>query len=135
MKLYDEIKYFRKDYVYEQYVRIVDEFKDYEKITKVKMIKAIYDVYSEPDNIINLCTTRELKYLKKILNEQSTKDALLKPDEKTKMISPDDKYKWEIDNLEKKFLIQYDFTEGIYIPEEILEQVKEALKRVNLLKT
>ena len=99
MKLYDEIKYFRKDYVYEQYVRIVDEFKDYEKITKVKMIKAIYDVYNEPDNIINLCTTRELKYLKKILNEQSTKDNLLKPDEKTKMISPDDKYKWEIDAL------------------------------------
>ena len=131
MKLYDEIKYFRKDYVYEQYVRIVDEFKDYEKITKVKMIKAIYDVYNEPDNIINLCTTRELKYLKMILNEQSTKGALLKSDEETKMISPDDKYKWEIDNLEKKFLIQYDFTEGIYIPEEILEQIKEALKRVN----
>lgn len=37
MKMYDEINGFRKEYVYEQYTRIVEDFKDYEKITKVKM--------------------------------------------------------------------------------------------------
>lgn len=34
MKMYDRINGYRKEYVYEQYTRIVREFKDYEKISK-----------------------------------------------------------------------------------------------------
>ena len=63
MKMYDKISKFRKEYVYEQYTRIVKHFKTYEKITKVKMLDAIYKVYDDPKNIIDICTTRELKYL------------------------------------------------------------------------
>ena len=57
--MYDEISSFNKEYIYEKYVRIVESFKDYEKITKVKMLDAIYKVYDNPDNIIDICTTRE----------------------------------------------------------------------------
>lgn len=32
------------------------------------MIKEIFDVYSDYENIINICTYRELVYLKKVLN-------------------------------------------------------------------
>ena len=60
----EEIKYYKKEYVFDSYSRIVEDFKDYEKITKVNMLKAIFNVYSDYQNIIDICTTRELKYLK-----------------------------------------------------------------------
>jgi len=31
MKMYVEINYFGKEYVYEQYMRFVEDFKDYKK--------------------------------------------------------------------------------------------------------
>ena len=39
-----EIKHFSKEAVYENYIRIVDYSKEYEKISKVKMLDAIYQV-------------------------------------------------------------------------------------------
>lgn len=116
MKMFDEIKFLKKSYVYEQYTRIVKETKDYEKITKMKMLSAIYEVYDNPTNIIDICTTRELKYLKMILENQSVTD---------------DKYDWERINLIQKFLLESDFHEENAIPEEIVDKVKDALKRVN----
>ena len=75
MKMYNEINYLIKDYVYDQYTKIVEDFKDYEKITRVKMLDAIYKVYSDYNNIISLCTTKELKYLEKIIkNQDNSKD-------------------------------------------------------------
>ena len=116
MKMFDEIKYFKKSYVYEQYTRIVETAKDYEKITKVKMLSAIYKVYDNPVNIIDICTTRELKYLKMILENKSVTD---------------DKYDWERTNLIQKFLLESDFYKENAIPEEIVNKVRNALKRVN----
>lgn len=69
MKMHDEVKYLKKDFVYEQYTRIVENFKDYEKISRVKMLDEIYDVYSNYHNIIDICTTRELKYLERLLKD------------------------------------------------------------------
>ena len=34
MKMLEEVKHLRKEFVYEQYSRIVPEFKDYEKNNK-----------------------------------------------------------------------------------------------------
>lgn len=51
MKMYDEINNFRKEYVFEKYTRIVNDFKDYDKISKVKMLDVIYDVYSDYNNL------------------------------------------------------------------------------------
>lgn len=116
MKMHDEVKYMKKDFVYEQYTRIVENFKDYEKISRVKMLDEIYDVYSNYHNIIDICTTKELKYLEMILKD--SKQVMKK------------KYDWERTQLYKKFLI-YSRRDNYSIPEEILENVKEAIDHVN----
>lgn len=61
--MYDRINNCKKEFVYEQYTRIVEKIKGYEKITKTKMLSAIYDVYSDYNNIIDICRIRKLKYL------------------------------------------------------------------------
>ena len=119
MNMHELIKNYRKDYVFENYTRIVEKFKDYEKITKVKMLDEIYKVYDNPDNIIDICTTRELQYLEKVLNGKIQKNQY---DYKIK-----DKYEWEVRALRSKFLLDYDKN----IPEEMLSKIKEALKRVD----
>lgn len=148
MKMLEEVKHLRKEFVYEQYTRIVPDFKDYEKITKTKMIEAIYKSYSDYNNIINICTTRELKHLRKVLNgkinkkinipeefnlQNATDDELieiLKQSEKIKQ--QDKKTAWERKNLYDKFLIRFDYeNDKEIIPEEIIDPVKQALKQVN----
>ena len=100
MKMHDLIKALRKDYVFEYYTRIVEEFKDYEKITKVKMLDEIYAVYDNPNNIIDICTTRELKYLQKVLNNEIP--------ESSKNFRIKDKYDWEVRTLKSKFLLDFE---------------------------
>lgn len=61
--MYERIKWYKKEFVHNQYARIVEPFKDYEKITAVKMLDAIYKVYEDYNNIIDICTVRELKQI------------------------------------------------------------------------
>lgn len=148
MKMLEEVKHLRKEFVYEQYTRIVPDFKDYEKITKTKMMEAIYKIYSDYNNIVNICTTRELKYLRKVLNgktnkkinfpeefnlQNATEDELmeiLKQREKIKQQGK--KTAWERKNLYDKFLIRFDYeNDKEIIPEEIIDPVKQALKQVD----
>lgn len=131
MKMYEEINGFKKEYVYERYTRIVPNFKDYDRITKVKMLDAIYDVYSDYNNIIDICTTRELKYLKMVLDNKLTLEDLLENPEELKIEYLDVKYDWERENLRHKFLLDYDYYKESHIPEEILDKVKAAIKNVN----
>ena len=84
----EEIKYYKKEYVFDSYSRIVEDFKDYEKITKVNMLKEILKVYSDCQNIIDICTGRELKYLKMLLEK--------------KIMAHESKYEWEQKMLQKK---------------------------------
>jgi len=117
MKMLEEIKSCRKDFVFETYTKIVQNFKNYEKITKVKMLEAIYKAYSDYKNIIDICTTRELKYLKIVMEN----------DERYK----DKKYDWERKMLYNKFLINYDFYGVTILPEEIEVNIKKAIEHVN----
>lgn len=126
-KMYERINDYRKEFVFEQYTRIVENFKDYEKISKRKMLEAIYQIYSDYNNIIDICTTRELKYLKMVVDCNLEISENFEID---KIDYLDSKYGWEREMLFKKFLIQRDFDRQIYIPEEIVEQVKEAVKHV-----
>ena len=80
MKMIEEVNHKRKEYVYEEYTKIVDNYKEYDKITKVKMIKTIYEIYSDYQNIISLCTSRELKYLRSLLNPSQEEDELTTED-------------------------------------------------------
>ncbi len=131
MKMYDKINGYRKEYVYEQYTRIVNDFKDYDRISKVKMLDAIYKVYDKEENIIDICTTRELKYLKMVLENKLTLEDLLKNPGKLEIKYLDDKYNWERQTLCQKFLLEYDYYKESHIPEEMIDKVKSALKKVN----
>lgn len=121
--MFEEIKYYKKEFVYEQYTRILEEFKDYDRITKTKMLEEIYKVYDNPDNIIDICTTRELKFLKMVLDGKLPEEYSMK----NIMNHKKGKYDWEIRILEDKFLLDYERN----IPEEIVTKVKQALKKVN----
>ena len=134
MKMYNEINHLRKDYVYDNYTKIVDDFKDYEKITKVKMLDAIYKVYSDYNNIISLCTVRELKYLKKLIESQID---IKEPEKEMEPNTPEEfeqffkkiykeskekeKVAWEEKCLRDKFLARFDEKHrNLVIPEEII---------------
>lgn len=148
MKMLEEVKHLRKEFVYEQYSRIVPEFKDYERITKTKMMEAIYKVYSDYKNIISICTTRELKFLKKVLNNKINYKVTIPEDfdffkapeeelidllkQKKKVDKQKKKTNWEKQTLIDKFLIRFDHeNDKLVIPEEIIEPVKQALKHVD----
>lgn len=147
MKMIEEVNHKRKEYVYEEYTKIVDNYKEYDKITKVKMIKTIYEIYSDYQNIISLCTSRELKYLRSLLNpsqeedELTTEDLILYWHDESKSKEAAErlkKYKekkekvaWEEKTLRDKFLITMDNKNNKYvIPEEIIDSVKQAIKKV-----
>lgn len=120
-KMQEIIKNYEKDYIHNQYARIVENFKNYDKVSVKKMLDEIYKVYSDYNNIIDICTVRELKYLEMILDEKIDNEELI-----------DDKYTWEKNSLEDKFLIYYDYTDNdLFIPDEIIENVKLAIKNVN----
>lgn len=117
MKIVEEIKKYNKEFVYEQYTRIVENFKDYEKVSKTKMIEEICKVYNNYNNIINICTEKELQYLKMIIsNDKNYKNA---------------KFDWERDNLHQKFLIDYDVYMETQLPEEMESNVKKAVNSAN----
>lgn len=119
-KMHERIKWYKKNFVHNQYARIVTPFKDYEKITSVKMLDEIYKVYSNYNNIIDICTVRELKYIKMILDDNIPQEELL-----------DNKYDWERKTLHNKFLVVIDYPDRVFIPDEIIDNVKEAIKNVN----
>ena len=119
MKMYERINWYKKEYVHEQYSRIVEHFKDYDKITKKKMLESIYKVYNDSNNIIDICTTRELKYLKMLLDKKNNMKDLL-----------GNKYEWERKILRNKFLVQDDYDQ-VFIPDEIIDKVKIAIKNIN----
>lgn len=118
-KMYERINWYKKEYVHEQYSRIVEHFKDYDKITKKKMLEDVYKVYSDYKNIIDICTTRELRFLKMLLDKKTNMKELLS-----------DKYEWERKILRNKFLVQDDY-DRVFIPDEIIDKVKETIKNVN----
>ena len=124
MTLKEAFKGYKKEYVYSQYTRIIVKFKDYERISKNKMLDEIIKFYSNPENIINMCTIRELKLLSKLIKMDEEK---LKELAKTKK----SKYEWELDTLAAKFIIINKPFDNIYIPEELESQIKEAFKKIN----
>ena len=70
MKMLERIKNYKKEYVYKVYIQTVEEIKEYDKITKTKMLEEIYKVYK--NNIKDICTKKELEYLKKVLGNKLT---------------------------------------------------------------
>lgn len=76
MTLKDSIKGYKKEAIYDRYTRIIKKFKEYDKISANKMIEEIVKLYNDYNNIINICITRELKYLKLLLSLDLEKESL-----------------------------------------------------------
>lgn len=115
MKMEDRLKQTAKVVIYNTYSRIVDNPLEYENTTGKKMLKKVEDFYSNPNNILEICTERELKFLKKVLNNE---DKLF-----------DEKYYWERRKLSDKLLIGL-YESKLYVFEELKESVEKALKMV-----
>lgn len=110
--LIQEIIHYRKEVVYSQFFRIC--FPDdviYEKITRKQMVELIIQQYT-PENIVDVCTVKELKLLKRIVeNNYKEVDVHSMPFEKVA--------------LYRKYLLFED-----EIPDELKESITEALKLV-----
>ena len=111
--LIQEINHYRKEVVYSQFFRIC--FPDdviYEKITRKQMVELIIQQYT-PENIVDVCTVKELKLLKRIVeNNYKEVDIHSMPFEKVA--------------LYRKYLLFES-----EIPDELKESVVEALKLVD----
>lgn len=137
MKLQESLEQYTKDMVYDNYLRIVWKFKEYEKITKNKMIEEIVKEYKDVLTIIEICTAREFKFLKYILSDKYDDD--LKNIDESKPLSDLEffnkitkKYKWEIRKLEEKLLVGYNPKNRKYeVFEDFKDYVQEALKEYN----
>lgn len=111
--LIQEINHYPKESVYSQFFRIC--FPDdviYEKITRKQMVELIIQQYT-PENIVDVCTVKELKLLKRIVeNNYKEVDVHSMPFEKVA--------------LYRKYLLFES-----EIPDELKESVIEALKFVD----
>ena len=112
MKLKDEYIKLPKDMLYETYLKIVYREKDYDNITRNKMIEEIIKEYKQDNYLYNICTEKELKFLKYANNKKlSIKDI--------------EKYDWEIKRLNEKCIFSRTTFE---VFEEQKQNVEGALK-------
>ena len=126
MKMLERIKDYKKEYVYKVYIQTVEEIKEYDKITKTKMLEEIYKVYK--NNIKDICTKKELEYLKKVLNNKLTMLDVIKDPLNVKIEHLDHKYDQIRKSLFLKLIIEYDSHGETKIAEELIPYIKEAIK-------
>lgn len=113
MKLKQEFIKLDKPFVYDQYIRIIYDYKDYDDITRAKMLDEVIKYYNEDyRSMLEICTMKELHFLKKFINKDLT-------------IEDIQKYKWEIQELNNKYI----FSNVTY---EVFEEVKDiVIKALN----
>ena len=112
MKLKDEYVKLPKEMLYETYLRIVYDPKDYDNITRNKMLEEIIKEYDQDNYLYHICTRKELDFLKYISNKRiSTNDQK--------------KYEWEIKQLNEKCIFSKVTFE---VFNEQKQNVKDALK-------
>lgn len=64
MKILEKANFYNKQFVYDIYQALVDNPKEYQKVTRKQMFEKIIEAYT-PEAIIEICTTEELNQLKK----------------------------------------------------------------------
>lgn len=108
MELKKEFVKLPKDIVYDMYISLVYDFKDYDDISRSKMLDSIIKEYNQENYLYHICTMKELDFLKKFYNKKLS-------------INDIHKYKWEIQTLNEKCI----FSRVTY---EIFEEQKENVK-------
>lgn len=115
MKIKEGLKNYSKWMVYEIYERIVYNSKDYEKVSKNKMIESILKEYNQEGYLYFICTDKELEYLKKFHKKKPTLKQCIE-------------YGDEMENLKNKCIISRMDNQ---VFEEQKENVEAALKMMN----
>ncbi len=112
MKLKDEYVKLPKELLYETYLRIVYNSKNYDNITRSKMLDEIIEEYKQDGYLYHICTSKELNFLKYITNNKMNKEDVKK-------------YAWEIKTLNDKCIFSRVTFE---VFEEQKKNVENALK-------
>lgn len=112
MKLKEVYAKLKKEELYFMYERIVYKTKDYENITRSKMLDEILKEMSKKDFVYQLCTYKELDFLIKLKDKKINKKDL-------------EKYSREIANLYEKFILDMNTME---VYEEQKTLVDSAIK-------
>lgn len=112
MKLKEGYVNFKKEELYVMYEKIVYKTKDYENITRSKMLDEILKEYNQNNFLYEICTYKELDFLIKLKENKITEKNV-------------DKYIWEIARLYEKFILDLDTLE---IYEEQKTRVEDAIR-------
>ena len=112
MKLKDEYLKLPKEMLYETYLKIVYKTKDYDNITRNKMLEEIIKEYNQENYLYHICTRKELDFLKYISKNKLSVDDIKK-------------YEWEIKILNEKCIFSRVTLE---VFEEQKQNVQDALK-------
>ena len=112
MKLKDEYLKLPKEMLYETYLKIVYKPKDYDNITRNKMLEEIIKEYNQENYLYHICTRKELDFLKYISKNKLSVDDIKK-------------YEWEIKILNEKCIFSRVTLE---VFEEQKQNVQDALK-------
>ena len=112
MKLKKEYVRLPKEFLYEMYLKIVYDSKNYDNITRAKMIDEIIKEYNQDGYLYHICTERELTFLKYVRNKGLNAKELKK-------------YDWEIKVLHEKCIFS---GVDLKIFEEQERNVDKALK-------
>lgn len=112
MELKKEFGKLPKDIVYDMYLSLVYDCKDYDSITRGKMLDSIMQEYNQEHYLYSICTGKELDFLKKFNNKKLNSEDIKK-------------YEWEIKQLNQKCIFSKVTFE---IFDEQKENVNKALK-------
>lgn len=116
-----------KEIIYLRYTNIIGNNIKYEKITKKEMLQQILNFYTEDyNNIVSLCTYKELMLLKEIL--ENNNNLFFEFNYKTYWFSNDKLFARKC--LFFKMLINSDFN-NLLIFDELVEPIKNALASLN----
>ena len=110
MKLKDMYSKLNKETVYDYYLSICYKTKDYDNISRNKMIDSIIKQYEYENYLYHICTERELIFLEKVLKNDISLNNI-------------DKYYFEIKALFEKCIISPD----LKIYDEQINNVKESI--------
>lgn len=124
MRLVDGINDIGKRISYGLYTKIFPkDYKQYDKITCKKMAEQILDFYQDPQNIINLCTEKELKFLQLLTEKEDfcweLQDDLYK------------EYYWEIHLLSEKLIICLYDDNSVEIHDDLIAVTKRIFKIID----
>ena len=122
MKLIDHMIFLPKDIIYEKYIRLIEKPMSYQNVTRKKMLEEIVSFYNEGNHLQELCLSTEIALLKKIGTKKINKDRLTK------------KYFEEVMSLKEKLLLIIDSNEKLSIPEDIIKNILNNLKHIDIHK-